>query len=93
MPIQIDVKKPEALQVTIWGKTMTCRLGEAYIVDRWLTLSVRADAFLPQQEERHGEGQHDVRICRHDLQGSWMKCWGMARPMSCSAETPSGSWI
>ena len=68
MAIQIDVKKPEALQVTIWGKTYDLQMGEAYIVDRWLTLSVRADAFLHSKKKDTAKVNNDVLDLLHDLQ-------------------------
>ena len=68
MAISIDIQKPEALQVSIWGKTYDLQMGEAYIVDRWLTLSVRADAFLHSKKKDTAKINQEVLNLLHDLQ-------------------------
>ena len=68
MAIEINIRKPEVLQVSIWGKTYNLQMGEAFIVDRWLSLSVRADAFIHSKKKDAAKINNDVLNLLHDLQ-------------------------
>lgn len=69
MAIKIDIRKPEAQQIEIWGKTYDLLMGEAYIVDKWLSLSVRADAFIHSKKKDTAKINNDVLELLHALQG------------------------